>query len=79
MRRCLIICLMLLSACGDHPPAEIEALQALDLSQCPGWQGPVPAVEAQMARASAAEMAGRLCANAKLSAARETVDKLLKR
>ncbi|MFC3061260.1 hypothetical protein [Paenirhodobacter populi] len=45
----------------------------LDLRPCPGWSGNTPATESQFARAAAAEQAGRLCANAKLSAVNEAI------
>lgn len=63
MGRCLIICVMLLAGCGPEPPA----ISLLDLAPCPGWTGLAPATEGQLARAAAAERAGRLCANEKLS------------
>lgn len=63
MGRCLIICAMLLAACGHEPPA----LSLLDLTPCPGWTGPRPQTDGQFARAAAAERAGRLCANEKLA------------
>ncbi len=61
MRLLAIISLMLLASCGRETP-----LSLLDLEPCPGWQGATPQNERQFARAAAAEMAGRLCANAKL-------------
>lgn len=70
MRHLMLICLMLLASCGREAPAE---LQLLDLRPCPGWSGKTPATESQFARAAAAEQAGRLCANAKLSAVSETI------
>lgn len=69
MRLLAIICLMLLSACGRDP-----AMSLLDLAPCDGWQGAAPQDERQFARAAAAEMAGRRCANAKLKAVRGAVD-----
>ena len=69
MRRCLIICAMLLAGCGPKPlivPADL-------LKPCPGWQGPVPATERQLARAAAAEKAGRICANTKLAGVAQIV------
>ncbi len=68
MRLCLIISLTLLAACGRDP-----ALALLDLEPCDGWRGGRPMSESQFARASAAEQAGRLCANAKLWAVKEAV------
>lgn len=66
MRRCLIISVALLTACGRDPAPPPVAL--LDLAPCPGWTGPRPATEGDFARAAAAEKAGRLCANSKLEA-----------
>lgn len=69
MRRCLVICLILLASCGpkiEAPPP----LALLDLEPCPGWQGATPTSERLYARAAAAEKAGRLCANAKLNDAK---------
>lgn len=65
MRRCLSICAILLTGCGRELS---PALELLDLTPCPGWQGPCPTTEGQFARAAAAERAGRLCANEKLGA-----------
>lgn len=67
MRRCLIILALLLAGCGPDVAAP-PALSVLDLSPCPGWQGARPETEGELARAAAAEQAGRLCANAKLQA-----------
>lgn len=70
MRRYLIICAMLLAGCGNEPPP----LALLDLMPCAGWTGSRPRTESQFARAASAERAGRLCANAKLDAARAVVE-----
>jgi len=72
MRLCLIISLALLAACGR---AEPPPLSVLDLEPCAGWGGSVPMTERQFARAAAAELSGRLCANAKLAAARGAITK----
>lgn len=63
MARCLTICALLLAGCGTEPPA----LALLDLAPCPGWAGARPETDGQFARAAAAERAGRICANEKLS------------
>ncbi len=67
----LIISLALLAACGRRDPVP---LSVLDLEPCAGWGSAVPATERQFARA-AAELSGRLCANAKLAAARGAITK----
>lgn len=74
MRHCLIICAALLAGCGPDPaPSPGAALRLLDLTPCPGWTGPTPTTERQLARAALAERTGRLCANAKLGAVRVAV------
>lgn len=63
MRRYLIFCALVLTACGPDPaviPAEL-------LDPCPGWQGKRPETEGQLIRAALAEKGGRLCANSKLA------------
>lgn len=67
MCRCLIICVTLLAGCGREPPP----VSLLDIAPCPGWTGPPPVTERGLARAAAAERAGRICANAKLAALRD--------
>lgn len=70
MHRYLIICAMLLAGCGADPAPIVPP----DLLQpCPGWQGPVPSTERQLARAAAAEKAGRICANTKLAGVAQIV------
>ncbi|HEY0275626.1 MAG TPA: hypothetical protein VGC31_06110 [Paenirhodobacter sp.] len=61
---------MLLANCGREAAAN---LQLLDSGSCVGWGGSTPTTERQFARAAAAEQAGRLCANAKLSALHEAI------
>lgn len=72
MRHCLVISAMLLAACGREALAP-PPVALLDLAPCPGWTGPRPVTEGAFARAAAAEMAGRLCANAKLEVVSATV------
>jgi hypothetical protein len=52
----------------------MSPLAILDMEPCPGWSGPRPTTEGHFARAAAAEMAGRLCANAKLQTVRAAVE-----
>jgi hypothetical protein len=62
---------MLLAGCGaDRGPLIVppELLQP-----CPGWQGPPPSTERAFARAAAAELAGRVCANTKLAGIKQIV------
>jgi hypothetical protein len=77
MRR-LVLCLtLLLTACGaaetrlvivpHNVPADL-------LSPCLGWQGPRPSSEGQWVKAAIAEVAGRRCANSKLSAVGEILN-----
>jgi hypothetical protein len=71
MRRCLIICAVLLASCGPKPrsvdcprpyaPADL-------LIPAPGWQGPHPVLDGQLATAAAAEKRGREQANAQREA-----------
>lgn len=71
MRRCLAILMLPLAACGHK--AGLPPIALLDLQPCPGWTGPRPLTDGQFARASGAEKAGRLCANAKLETVRAAV------
>lgn len=71
MRLSILIFATLLAGCGDRSAVPLDAL---DLDDCPGWSGPVPRTGRDFARASAAELAGRLCSNAKLAAARDVRD-----
>lgn len=59
MRLLLITGVMLLASCGA----------AIDLTQEPGWTGPVPATMQEFALAAAAEKHGRERANKKLELA----------
>lgn len=68
MRLCLIICGAVLAGCGPKPASIIPPDL---LTPCAGWQGRTPATEGELIRAGAAERAGRLCANGKLSAVAE--------
>ena len=66
MRRCLIICVMLLAGCSPAnlavPPVSPDLLQP-----CPGWQGRAPLTEGQLIAVLAAEKAGRVQCNGKLA------------
>lgn len=68
MSRCLIICAVLLSACGPDPimihsrppvPADL-------LAPAPGWTGLPPSTEGQLIDAAAAEKRGRQMCNGQL-------------
>ena len=67
MRTCLIICAALLAGCGGDAtrPVAVPSQVPADLFQAvPGWQGPTPRREADLALAAAAEMQGRQQCNA---------------
>ncbi len=77
MRRCLILPLMSLAACGSEPPsptlrptaemADTAPLADATLFRpCPGWEGAPPATEREILLAAEAEMAGRLRCNGQL-------------
>lgn len=70
MRLCLIICAVVLVACGRDLPAPTDPLRTLDLEPCAGWGGAAPETERDLMRAALAEKTGRLCANAKLESAK---------
>jgi hypothetical protein len=68
MRPCLIICALSLAACGPDPrPIPAPAPIPADLlAPAPGWTGPRPATEGQLADAAAAELRGRMQCNSQL-------------
>lgn len=72
MRLCLIICALLLAACGPDPEKVIRVPEELFRPE-PGWIGPVPATEGQLIDAALAEKTGRQRANEKLGTIREIV------
>jgi hypothetical protein len=75
MRRCLIICALLLTGCGNEAPAPLGVSAPISadlLTPCAGWEGGTPQSEGQLIEAASAERAGRLRCNAKLAAIRET-------
>lgn len=63
MRRCLVICAMVLAGCGRDATVPGDLL-----APCPGWTGRRPATEGELIRAALAEKGGRECANGKLAA-----------
>jgi hypothetical protein len=63
MRRCLIICAVVLAGCGRNMTVPSDLL-----TPCPGWLGARPVTEGQLIRAALAERTGRQCANGKLGA-----------
>lgn len=70
MRRCLLICALLLSACGEKDKVVVTATKIPDdlLRQERGWTGPVPATETQFLAALFATERARISLNAKLGA-----------
>ncbi len=79
MRLCLLCLVSLLSACmgRDSDPARLPPpnVPADLVTPCPGYTGPVPTTEGQLSNALIAEAQGRGCANGKL----EAVDEILER
>ena len=70
MHRCLIICAMLLAACGPKPA--IQPYIPADLLQpVAGYIGPAPTTEGALIAAAIAEKRGREAANSKLAAISE--------
>lgn len=68
MRRCLIICAMLLAGClRAEPPVGPPPVSPDLLQPCPGWQGRAPLTEGQLIAVLAAEKAGRVQCNGKLA------------
>lgn len=58
MRRCLIICALLLAGCGPEPA--IQPYVPADLLRpVPGYEGPSPASEGMLMTAAIAEKQGR--------------------
>lgn len=72
MRLCLILCALLLSACGLKQPERVVAapysIPPDLLTPSPGWEGARPTREGQYVDAAAAEKEGREDANAKIKA-----------
>lgn len=68
MRRCPIIFVAALAACGPDP---VPVVPPDMLAPCPGWQGRTPQAAGELLRAAAAEKAGRECANLKLAGVAE--------
>jgi hypothetical protein len=72
MRRCLIFCALLAGACGRPIPAPEASPEPLAdpalFRPAPGWTGAAPTTELELVLAAEAELAGRLQANAQLSA-----------
>lgn len=78
MHRCLIICGLLLSACGPRPTRAVVVTTPIsaDLTApCPGWEGPTPSNEGQWVDAAAAEKRGRVLCNEKLATIAETIER----
>ncbi|WP_243612918.1 hypothetical protein [Shimia aestuarii] len=76
MKRFLITCAALVSACGDNDPAvrvTAPPISADLLQPEPGWTGGAPRTERDFALAVAAERAGRIRANGKLETIGETL------
>lgn len=77
MRRLVLSCVMLLTACSENPDVQVKPLPVqLDdelLVPCNGHTGPVPTTEIEFVKATAAEKAGRLCNANKLEAVGEIV------
>lgn len=79
MRLFLIFCLALLAACGASKPVPVQVviqpppIEAELLTACAGWNGPVPATEAQLVAAAVAEKRGRERCNGKLGAIEQIV------
>jgi hypothetical protein len=69
MRRCLIICALLLAGCGRELPPVTAApppIPADLLKPAPGWTGPTPYNEGTWGDAAWAEKRGRLQCNGQL-------------
>lgn len=76
MRHCLIICALLLAACGPDPARVVLApppISADLLAPCPGWTGPTPQTEGQWVDAAAAEKYGREMCNGQLLTIAQTI------
>jgi len=67
MRRCLIICAIVLAGCGPRPSI-LPYVPADLLQPVAGYVGPVPQTEGQLIAAAIAEKHGREVANAQLLA-----------
>lgn len=73
MRRCLIICALLLTGCGDEVVVAPVIPPDL-LVGCAGHLGPAPGTEGQLVDAIVSEVRGRQCANRKIEAIAAIVD-----